>query len=73
MQKRTTDRSLKAYTVKIMTERTKSFEYTRKVLRTLERQVMDEIVRLGGNKVLEAIVKGLSLGEPQEGDEAEQV
>lgn len=66
LQKRTTDRSLKAYTVKIMTERTKSFEYTRKVLRELEGQVYAEIGRLGGNRVLEGIVKGLSLGEEKE-------
>jgi len=63
LQKRTTDNTLKAYTVKIMTDRTKSFEYTRKVLNTLEKQVVDEIKRLGGNPILEAIVKSLSLAE----------
>jgi geranylgeranyl diphosphate synthase type 3 len=46
-----------------MTDRTKSFEYTRKVLNTLEKQVVDEIKRLGGNPILEAIVKSLSLAE----------
>jgi geranylgeranyl diphosphate synthase type 3 len=52
-----------------MTERTKSFEYTRKVLRELEGQVYAEIGRLGGNRVLEGIVKGLSLGvEKEAGD-----
>lgn len=73
LQKRTTDRSLKEYTVKIMTDRTKSFAYTRKVLRTLEGQVMSEIERLGGNRVLEGIVKGLSLGEEEEQKKEKEV
>jgi geranylgeranyl diphosphate synthase type 3 len=63
LQKRTTDHTLKAYTVKIMTDRTKSFAYTRKVLNTLEKQVVDEIKRLGGNTILEAIVGSLSLAD----------
>ncbi len=44
-----------------MRTRTKSFEYTLGVLKTLERQVREEIARLGGNTALEAIVDALSV------------
>jgi geranylgeranyl diphosphate synthase type 3 len=61
LQKRTDSYSLKSRAVDIMRDRTKSFDYTRGVLRELESQVRDEIKRLGGNKPLEAIVDALSL------------
>lgn len=61
LQKRTTSYSLKSRAVDIMRTRTKSFEYTLGVLKTLERQVREEIARLGGNTALEAIVDALSV------------
>jgi geranylgeranyl diphosphate synthase type 3 len=61
LQKKTTDHSLKAYTVSILKHRTGSFKYTRGVMKTLSIQVMEEIRRLGGNEVLECIVKGLEV------------
>lgn len=43
--------------------RTRSFDYTRDVLQKLERQVRDELARLGGNAGLEVIVNALSKTE----------
>lgn len=61
LQKRTDSASLKKHAVDIMKTRTMSFEYTKSVLVTLEKQVEDEIHRLGGNTALEGIVHALSL------------
>lgn len=59
LQKRTTSVSLKAHIVAYLKNETRSFDYTREVMVTLERQVHDEIRRLGGNRGLEAILKML--------------
>lgn len=61
LQKRTDSNELKRHAVSIMRDRTHSFDYTLKVLRQLEKQVRDEVARLGGNPLLEAIVEQLSL------------
>lgn len=62
LQKKTTDQSLKTYTVSILAQRTRSFEYTIGVVESLRMQVLDEVKRLGGNHILEAIVEGLKIG-----------
>lgn len=62
LQKKTTDQSLKTYTVSILAQRTRSFEYTIGVVESLRMQVLDEVKRLGGNHILEAIVEGLNIG-----------
>ena len=59
LQKRTTSVSLKAHIVAYLKNETRSFDYTREVMVTLERQVHEEIDRLGGNRGLEAILKML--------------
>lgn len=56
LQKRTTSHSLKAHIVNYLKNETRSFEYTLQVMKTLERQVHNEIRRLGGNHGLEAIL-----------------
>jgi len=52
---------MKHYAVAYMRDHTESFKYTRSVLTTLERQCREEIQRLGGNPMLEAIIDVLSL------------
>ena len=44
-----------------MDTRTKSFEYTRKVLSSLMKQARDEVERLGGNKGVEIILDKLAV------------
>lgn len=64
LQKRTTAHSLKKHTVDYLAIQTKSFAYTRKVLADLYTQVKDEVARLGGNKMLEAILERLDVPSP---------
>ena len=64
MQKRTNNHSLKVHTVRYLRDHTKSFDYTRTVLKTLHTQTEDEVKRLGGNKALEGILA--KLGVPEE-------
>lgn len=61
LQKKTTSHSLKHHTVEYLRHHTKSFAYTHDVLRKLEKQVRDEVERLGGNVVLEEILKKLGV------------
>ncbi|CAK5274238.1 unnamed protein product [Mycena citricolor] len=63
LQKRPRTPTLKIHTISYLDQRTRSFEYTRGVLATLEGQMRAEIARLGGNGRLEAIVNALSLPE----------
>ncbi|KAG2129857.1 isoprenoid synthase domain-containing protein [Suillus bovinus] len=56
LQKRPTTPTLKYHTVDYLRTQTKSFEYTLAVMSSLERQVREEIVRLGGNPHLEKIL-----------------
>ncbi|KZT00341.1 terpenoid synthase [Laetiporus sulphureus 93-53] len=60
LQKRPTTPTLKDHAVAYLEYRTKSFEYTRMVLDKLERQVREELARLGGNRGLESIVNALT-------------
>lgn len=66
LQKRTTNHALKAHTVAYLRNHTKSFEYTRKVLKDIYGQTEDEVKRLGGNKMLEAILHKLGVPEAEE-------
>jgi len=67
LQKRPTTPTTKRYVVSYMDQRTRSFAYTRAVMRTLDRQARDEIARFGGNKILEEILGALRV-EAVEGD-----
>ncbi|KAG1878930.1 terpenoid synthase [Suillus subluteus] len=59
LQKRPTTPTLKHHTVDYLRTQTKSFDYTLAVMSTLERQVREEIARLGGNPQLEKILDAL--------------
>lgn len=61
MQKRTTSQSLKKHTVDYLAHSTNSFAYTREVLADLYKQTVEEVKRLGGNRMLEAILAKLDL------------
>ena len=63
LQKRPATPTLKRYTIEYLRDHTKSFEYTLSVLTSLERQIDDEITRLGGNKGLEAIMQALHVNQ----------
>lgn len=66
LQKRPATPTLKRHTIAYLRNHTKSFEYTRKVLTTLERQAREEIARLGGNPGLESIMDAMHV--PDEAD-----
>ncbi|KAI0937773.1 hypothetical protein AcW1_003845 [Taiwanofungus camphoratus] len=59
LQKRPSTPTLKLHTVLYLRQHTKSFDYTIGVLRSLEKQIRDEITRLGGNQGLEKIIDAL--------------
>ncbi|KAL1760238.1 isoprenoid synthase domain-containing protein [Schizophyllum commune] len=61
LQKRPTTPTLKIHTISYLKDRTKSFEYTLDVLDSLEKQMRQEIDRLGGNPSLMKIVDLLSV------------
>lgn len=61
LQKRPTTPTLKIHAISYLKDRTKSFEYTLKVLTSLEKDVYDELRRLGGNPGLEALMAALHI------------
>ncbi|WVR04918.1 hypothetical protein IAU60_001930 [Kwoniella sp. DSM 27419] len=61
--KRTQSYSLKHNTVVYLREHTKSLDYTKKVIITLQEQILEEIASLGGNGPLEKVVGALALSE----------
>lgn len=63
LQKRPTTPTLKKYTISYLRDQTKSFEYTLSVMGRLEKQIYDEISRLGGNPHLERIMKALHVNK----------
>jgi len=65
LQKRPSTPTTKQYVVNYMRDRTKSFQYTWKVLDTLERQSREEIRRLGGNPKLEVLMDVLAVPAPK--------
>jgi len=64
LQKRPATPTTKHYVVDYMRDHTRSFDYTRGVLSTLERQAKEEIERLGGNPQLLEILESLSINSP---------
>ncbi|KIK96347.1 hypothetical protein PAXRUDRAFT_826060 [Paxillus rubicundulus Ve08.2h10] len=63
LQKRPKSPTLKHHTISYLRDSTRSFEYTLKVLRSLEGQARAEVARLGGNAMLEMIFDQLAVGE----------
>jgi len=63
LQKRPTTPTLKINTIAYLKNKTGSLAYTLGVLRTLEKQIGDEIQRLGGNPGLEEIIATLQIKE----------
>lgn len=61
LQKRTTSHQLKKHTVDYLEHTTHSFAYTRQALADLYAQTVSEVQRLGGNEMLEAILKKLDI------------
>ncbi|KAJ3413114.1 geranylgeranyl pyrophosphate synthetase [Chytridiales sp. JEL 0842] len=59
LKQRTTDVDIKKYAISLM-EKTKTFEATVKKLKELELEARNEIARLGGNNLLEAIIDYLA-------------
>ncbi|KAF7324779.1 hypothetical protein MKEN_00519700 [Mycena kentingensis (nom. inval.)] len=59
LQKRPKTPTLKIHAISYLETRTRSFEYTRSVLAELEKQMRDELARLGGNPGLQAIMDKL--------------
>jgi len=66
LQKRPTTPTTKRYIVGYMRDSTKTFEYTRSVLETLEEQALSEIDRLGGNEKLKKALLSLSVAGVEE-------
>ncbi|KAJ2726895.1 hypothetical protein GGI07_000223 [Coemansia sp. Benny D115] len=60
LRQRTVDGNVKKYAVGLM-DRAGSFDYTRKYLEALEKDILDEINVHGGNTVLEQLVERLSV------------
>ncbi|KAI0035600.1 terpenoid synthase [Vararia minispora EC-137] len=61
LQKRPATPTLKNHAISYLRNTTQSFEYTLEVLSVIEKQVREEIARLGGNVKIEAILDGLHL------------
>ncbi|WVO15164.1 hypothetical protein L204_102808 [Cryptococcus depauperatus] len=61
LQKKTTSLSSKQHIVDYLRDHTHSFAYTRSVIKQLEKAIMEEIMELGGNKGLEAVIRSLAL------------
>ncbi|KAK4054936.1 hypothetical protein OIV83_000860 [Microbotryomycetes sp. JL201] len=61
LRERPSSPSPKSYAVSYMAQRTKSFEYTRRVLESLMRQARAEVARLGGNIGVERILDKLEI------------
>ncbi|KAF8845967.1 terpenoid synthase [Paxillus ammoniavirescens] len=77
LQKRPKSPTLKHHTISYLRDSTRSFEYTLKVLRSLEGQARAEVARLGGNVMLEMIFDRLTVrdssGQPEPSPAPEQV
>jgi len=61
LQKRPSTPTLKHHAIDYLRDHSKSFEYTREVLGILEKRVLDEIERLGGNLMLRDVLQVLHL------------
>ncbi|KAL4071348.1 isoprenoid synthase domain-containing protein [Scleroderma yunnanense] len=63
LQKRPKTPTLKHHVVSYLRDSTHSFDYTLRVMKSLDRQARDEVARLGGNAMLESILDKLSVGD----------
>ncbi|KIK77660.1 hypothetical protein PAXRUDRAFT_834931 [Paxillus rubicundulus Ve08.2h10] len=70
LQKRPTTPTLKRHTIAHLRDKTHSFDYTLKVMKAFEREVRQEIARLGGNDQLDAILAVLHVEGDAEADAA---
>lgn len=61
LQKRPGTPTLKHHAISYLRDHSKSFEYTREVLQILEKRVLDEIERLGGNPMLLNVLQALQI------------
>jgi geranylgeranyl diphosphate synthase, type III len=61
LQKRPASPTLKHHAIDYLRDHSKSFEYTRDVLAILEKRVLDEIERLGGNPELRDVLQTLHI------------
>jgi geranylgeranyl diphosphate synthase type 3 len=61
LQKRPSTPTLKHHAIDYLRDHSKSFEYTREVLGILEKRVLDEIERLGGNLMLRDVLQALHI------------
>lgn len=59
LRQRTKEPEVKKYCVSLL-EKFGSFEYTKQVLKQLEKNAQDEINKLGGNPYMEAFITSLS-------------
>ena len=59
LQKRPTTPTLKKHAIGYLKDHTNSFAYTVKVLTALEKDIRDEVARLGSNPALETIIDAL--------------
>ncbi|KAG6809728.1 hypothetical protein H0H92_014969 [Tricholoma furcatifolium] len=66
LQKRPTTPTLKTHTITYLRTHTRSFEYTRAVLRDYEGRIREELGRLGGNERLAGILDWLSVNGQEE-------
>ncbi|KAF8632867.1 hypothetical protein AX17_004715 [Amanita inopinata Kibby_2008] len=69
LQKRPSTPTLKIHTIDYLRMHTRSFDYTLSVLAIMETQVRNELSRLGGNHLLEALVNYLHVAENETGGE----
>ncbi|GAA5862555.1 hypothetical protein JCM1840_004224, partial [Sporobolomyces johnsonii] len=72
LRERPSSPSPKTYAVSYMTTKTRSFAYTRDVLRSLTRQAFEEVERLGGNRGVEEILRRLEVEDPVGEGEAQE-
>lgn len=61
LQKRPSTPTLKYHAIDYLRDHSKSFEYTHDVLTILEKRVLDEIERLGGNPMLQDVLQALHI------------
>lgn len=60
LQKRPSSPTLKDHAIDYLDHISDSFQYTHSVLEKIERQIRDELIKLGGNSILEAILHMLT-------------
>jgi len=70
LQKRPTTPTLKHHTIAHLRDKTRSFDHTLKVMKAFEQEVRQELVRLGGNHQLDAILDALHVEGDAEADAA---